>query len=69
MAYTQQDLIATERAIAASELEVQYGDKRVRYRSMDELLAAKRVIEADLRRQAGMPSRRITKLRHGGKGV
>lgn len=41
MAYTQADLDALDRAIAGSQLEVQYGDRRVRYRSMDELLSAR----------------------------
>lgn len=41
MAYTQADLDALDRAIAGSQLEVQYGDRRVRYRSMEELLSAR----------------------------
>lgn len=41
MAYTQADLDALDRAITGSQLAVQLGDRRVQYRSMDELLAAR----------------------------
>lgn len=48
MAYTQADLDALDRAIAGSKLEVQYGDRRVRYRSMDELLAARKHVAQEI---------------------
>lgn len=48
MAYTQADLDALDRAIAGSQLEVQYGDRRVRYRSMDELLSARQHVAQQL---------------------
>lgn len=67
MAYTQADLQRIEAAIAGSELEVQYGDKRVKYRSMDELRAARTEILKSLQ-SANAPAR-IVRLRHGGKGV
>lgn len=66
MAYTQADLQAIERAIAGCELEVQYADKKIKYRSMDELFRAKAEIVKEL-----MPRKtsRCFQLRHSGKGV
>lgn len=69
MAYTQKDLDAINKAIAGSQLEVQYADKRVRYRSLDELERARRIIQGDLDRQASRTRSRIIRLRHAGKGV
>ena len=40
MAYTDADLTAIRQAIARGELMVQFADRSVRYRSMDELLRA-----------------------------
>lgn len=39
MAYTAEQVAALEAAIAQGALEVQYADKRVRYRSLDDMLA------------------------------
>ncbi len=69
MAFTQKDLDAVKMAIASGELEVQYGDKRVRYRSMDELTRAARIIQGELDAAAGMCRRRTSRLRSAGKGV
>jgi len=69
MAYTEKDLQAVRKAIAGAQLEVQYGDKRVRFRSQDELLRADRIIRADLDVQAGRKRSRIVRVRHAGKGV
>jgi hypothetical protein len=41
MAYTQTDLDTLDRAIAQSEFEVELDGRRVRYRTMDELLKAR----------------------------
>jgi len=68
MAYTQADLQRIEAAIAGAELEVQYGDKRVRYRNMDELRAARTEILKGIQ-AAAAPVSRVTRLRHGGKGA
>ncbi len=46
MAWTNADLAKIETAIATGELSVQFGDRRVQYRSMDELLKARDVIKA-----------------------
>ena len=48
MAWTQSDLDAVEAAIASGELDVQYSDKRTRYRSIAELLEARSVIQRSL---------------------
>lgn len=48
MAYTQADLDRLDAAIASSSLEVQYGDRRIRYRSMDELIAARNHVASQL---------------------
>lgn len=69
MAYTQADLDAVKKAIAGSQLEVQYGDKRVKYRSLDELERAARIIQSDLDCQSGRRRPRIIRVRHAGKGV
>jgi hypothetical protein len=51
MAFTQADLDAVNKAIAAGELSIGLGDMRITYRSMDELLKSKAAIEADLASQ------------------
>jgi len=67
MAFTQTDLDAIKKAIAGSQLEVQYGDKRVRYRSLEELERAARMISSEL--NAGNRRSRIVRLRSAGKGI
>lgn len=44
MAFTQAQLDKLEEAIATGALEVEYGDKRVRYRSMAEMLQARELM-------------------------
>lgn len=41
MPFTDTDLTAIERAIAKGELEVEFADRRVRYRSIEELRVAR----------------------------
>lgn len=69
MAYTQKDLDAIEKAIAGSELEVQYGDKRIRFRSMDELERARDRIKLELNRASGRRPKKIVRVRNAGKGL
>jgi hypothetical protein len=52
MAFTQVDLDAINKAIAAGELSIGLGDMRITYRSMTELLQARDTIQADLAAQA-----------------
>lgn len=42
--WTSEDLAAIEEAIACGALEVEYNDRRVRYRSMKDLLTARELI-------------------------
>lgn len=53
MAYTTADLDALDSAIASSTLEVQYNDRRVKYRSMDELLQARQHVANQLAAASG----------------
>jgi multidrug resistance efflux pump len=52
MAWTSSDLAAIEKAIASGELSVQFAERRMQYRSIDELLKARVVIKEELA-QAG----------------
>ncbi len=67
MAYTQADLDRIQKAIAKGELEVQYHDRKVRYRSIAELREAQTEVVRALDSQT--PRSRIVRLRHVGKGV
>lgn len=53
MAYTTADREALERALAKGERQVTFGDKTVEYRSVDELRAALREVDAALMHEAG----------------
>lgn len=52
MAYTQEQLIALESALAKGERRVSLGDKMVEYRSIDELRLAIRDVQRGLFEQA-----------------
>ncbi|SHL07050.1 phage head-tail joining protein [Paraburkholderia terricola] len=67
MAYTQSELDRIQRAIAKGELEVQYHDRKVRYRSIGELREAQTEIVRAL--DSGRARSRIVRMRHAGKGV
>lgn len=68
MAYTKADLARVERAIARGEKIVRYEDRTVEYRTVDELVQARNLIQSELVRGAG-PRSRLTRLFHGGKGL
>lgn len=53
MAFTQSDIDAIDRAIASGELTVRHGDRLTTYRSVQELLAARDAMQAELAQQAG----------------
>lgn len=58
MAFTQQDLVAVERAIASGTLTVEYNGKKVTFRTMGELVQARDLIKADVAAaNPGAPSR------------
>lgn len=48
MAYTQADLDNIKAAIAQNTLSVRSGDDSVTYRSLDEMIRAKELIESEL---------------------
>lgn len=56
MAFTTADLDALDKAIASSTLEVQYADRRVKYRSMDELLRARQHVANQIAAAGGRRS-------------
>lgn len=55
--YTYEQLKALRNALARGERRVSFGDRLVEYRSVDELLAAIREIEAALAGTEGQPRR------------
>ena len=48
MAFSQSDLDAIDNAIKGAELTVQFADRRVTYRSMDELMKARQLIGGEV---------------------
>lgn len=69
MAYTKADLDQVNRDIVAAQAEVQYGDKRVKFRTLAELERIKGLIQSDLDAQARRRRPRMMRLRSAGKGV
>jgi len=69
MAYTQADVDALKSAIKGGQIEVQYGDKRVRYRSLDEMVRLLKLMQADVAATAGKTRRSMIRLVSAGKGV
>lgn len=63
MAFTQAQLDTLEAAIAAGTLSVQYGDKRVTYHSMGEMLQLRDQMKREIT-SSGNP-RRFTVLKFG----
>lgn len=59
MVLSASDLDALDRAIASSELEVEVDGRRVRYRSMSELMKARQHVEDAVRRQAPAAARSV----------
>jgi len=60
MTYTPTQLEALQRALTTGERRVSFGDKTVEYRSVEELQAAIRAVQAALARGAGQrPARQI----------
>ena len=58
MPYTETQLETLRRALATGERRVTFGDKTVEYRSVEELQAAIRQVEAALARQNATPRTR-----------
>jgi hypothetical protein len=62
MAYTEAQLQALRDALARGERRVTFADKTVEYRSVEELKAAIREVEAALAREAGAPKTRQIRI-------
>jgi hypothetical protein len=60
VAWTQQQLDSIEAAIASGELTVRFGDRTVTYRSMEELLQARAVIQEALAAASGTATDRFS---------
>ena len=58
MAFTQADLDAINEAIASGAVEVEYADKKVRYRSLDDMKRVRTEIENELSPNGRRCSRR-----------
>jgi len=56
--YTNAQLKALRKALATGERRVSFGDKTVEYRSIEELQAAIRTVEAEIARSTGVPAKR-----------
>jgi len=56
--YTATQLATLKQALATGERRVSFGDKTVEYRSVEELQAAIRTVEAELARAAGTRAKR-----------
>lgn len=70
MAYTQSDLGKVQAAITSGVRSITFADgRRTEYHSLDQLLAAARVIEAELKMQArastGIVRRRVPYYKSG----
>lgn len=48
MAFTQTDLDALNKAIGSGVTQVQYADKTIRYRTLDEMMRVRRVMMEEL---------------------
>lgn len=60
LAYTEAHLTALKQALATGERRVSFGDRSVEYRSVEELKAAIREVEAELVLNTGQrPTRQI----------
>ena len=62
MTYTPTQLDALKQALATGERRVTFGDKTVEYRSIEELQAAIRTVEAELARAFAVPVTRQIRL-------
>ena len=69
MAVTQADIDALTRAIASGERQVAIGGQQVTYRSIDDLIKARKVLTDELAAQDGSaPKARQFRLYYAGRG-
>ena len=69
MAFTTADLDRIDRAISKGELEVEFADRKIRYRSIGELITARSEISKGIAAANPAPRSRIVRIRHAGKGT
>ncbi|MEN9923905.1 MAG: hypothetical protein RL268_31 [Pseudomonadota bacterium] len=62
MALTSQDIDNLDAAIATGELEVEVNGRRVKYRSISELKAAREHVSSVLQRDASAPRRAVFRV-------
>ncbi len=67
MAFTQDDVVRIERALAKGEHIVRFADRTVEYRSVQELIEARDRMLNELSK-AGRQRARLVRLFHAGKG-
>ena len=67
MAFTQDDVVRIERALAKGEHIVRFADRIVEYRSVQELIEARDRMLNELSKVGGRRAR-IVRLFHAGKG-
>lgn len=63
MGFSAGDLTAIENAMKSGELEVEYGDRRVKYRSIMELTRAYETIKSAVNEPATASSRKAKQVR------
>lgn len=60
MAFTQQQLDAVDAAIASGTLSVEYAGRRVVYRSMGDLMAARNMMATSIEKASGNAPSRVS---------
>lgn len=65
MAFTTDDLLRIERAIAKGERRVTFSDRTVEYRDISELMQARDAVQTEIRKQSGA-TRRVRPMRSTG---
>ncbi len=68
MAFTQDDVVRIERALAKGERVVRFADRTVEYRTVQELIEARDRMLLELAK-TGPRRARLVRLFHAGKGV
>lgn len=69
MSFTNDDLDALNTAIASGELTVEFNGRRATYRSIDELIRARNLVQSDIRSNSASTSVASDGKRRGSFGV
>lgn len=62
--YTQGDLDSIKEALLTGAVEVQIGDRKIKYRSQKEILELKKMVENDLASQSSSVSPNVIKAKY-----